>query len=328
MDYVTRDTARVVIVGVVAVAAIAMGAATIQSTVAFGTGDTADPSPESDPSGQQGGGLEGAGEGNVTGNLGGGGEGEGFVADLSTCVRPLSAWYGGLAYFGIFGLVVLGIRRRYSTGASFLGMYALAPVVLTAYFFATNCASANRSGGGNSAIVEGIGDAADTGLVALDVPPIALVGVFGLVLVGTAVVLYRASGDQEFATDEEESEESESRADVGDLAAAAAAAADRLERHNADVDNEVYRAWRDMTELLDVPKPRSSTPGEFAAAAVAAGLDEADVARLTELFEEVRYGERDPESREERAIEVFRSIEAEYGTDGDAAATGGDSDGR
>jgi len=58
---------------------------------------------------------------------------------------------------------------------------------------------------------------------------------------------------------------------------------------------------------------RDSTPGEFAEAAIEAGLDEDDVGQPTQLFEEVRYGKRDPESREERAIEVFRAIEAAYG---------------
>lgn len=325
MDYVSRDTARVIAIGLLSIAAIAMGAATIQTTVEFGTGSSAAGDELLSPGSESGESFnDSTSEGNGSIELNEGGNQEGFAAQLSTCVEPLAAWYGGLFYFGAFGLVLYGFKRRYSLGASFLGMYAMAPVVLTAYFLSTDCSSVLGGGNDNSGVVRGIGDAADQGLVSTDVSPVVVVGVFGVALVATAVVLYRASGDQTVAMPEETEEDELGKPDVGDLAAAAAAAADRLEEHNADVDNEVYSAWRDMTALLRVPKPESSTPGEFAEAAVEAGLDEDDVQRLTQLFEEVRYGKRDPEAREERALEVFRSIEAEYGTDGPGAGQGGE----
>jgi hypothetical protein len=140
--------------------------------------------------------------------------------------------------------------------------------------------------------------------------------------VAVAAVLFRASGDQTVTTLGEEEDDTGEQPDVADLAAAAGEAAERLQEHDADVDNEVYRAWWEMTSLLNVPKPDSATPGEFAEAAIEAGLDESHVDDLTTLFEEVRYGRRDPESREERAIAVFQDIEAEYGE------AGGDDDGR
>ncbi|WP_245726704.1 DUF4129 domain-containing protein [Natronorubrum sediminis] len=93
---------------------------------------------------------------------------------------------------------------------------------------------------------------------------------------------------------------------------AAGVAADRLESAD-EFDNEVYRAWREMTELLEVDRPASSTPREFARAATDAGLDRDDVDELTRLFEDVRYGgEATTQTRERRAIEVLRRIEAEY----------------
>lgn len=61
---------------------------------------------------------------------------------------------------------------------------------------------------------------------------------------------------------------------------------------NADLENEVYRAWLEMTRVLDVDRPESSTPGEFAEAALAAGANPEDVATLTQAFEAVRYGSR------------------------------------
>lgn len=75
------------------------------------------------------------------------------------------------------------------------------------------------------------------------------------------------------------------------VADAAGQAAERLLADaDASVENEVYRAWREMTRAVDVDAPASSTPREFADAAVASGLDPGDVETLTALFEEVRYG--------------------------------------
>lgn len=100
--------------------------------------------------------------------------------------------------------------------------------------------------------------------------------------------------------------------EVAALGRAAGAAADRIQ-DDADVDNEVFRAWREMTEPLDVDSPASSTPAEFAAAAVDAGLDRDDVESLTGLFEEVRYGGADAtDEREERAVAALRRIEDAY----------------
>nr|WP_303647699.1 DUF4129 domain-containing protein [Haloarchaeobius sp. HME9146] len=96
------------------------------------------------------------------------------------------------------------------------------------------------------------------------------------------------------------------------IGAAAGRAADRLETSTA-VDNEVYRAWREMTTHLDVPEPESSTPAEFAEAAIAAGMTREQVTELTALFEEVRYGGEDPTTdRESRAIEALRAIESAH----------------
>lgn len=98
---------------------------------------------------------------------------------------------------------------------------------------------------------------------------------------------------------------------VGD---AAGRAADRLLADtDAAVTNEVYRAWREMTRVLDVSRPASSTPQEFAAAAIDAGLDPADVETLTDLFERVRYGdERVTGDRAETVATILRGIEAQY----------------
>lgn len=101
-------------------------------------------------------------------------------------------------------------------------------------------------------------------------------------------------------------------ADLEAVGRAAGAAADRIEAEAA-VTNEVYRAWYEMTRHLDVRNPETTAPDEFEARAVERGMAPDDVARLTRLFEEVRYGERDPDSREERAVAALRRIETAYG---------------
>jgi hypothetical protein len=93
---------------------------------------------------------------------------------------------------------------------------------------------------------------------------------------------------------------------------AAGEAADRIDQ-SGDADNEVYRAWREMTEHIEVDRPESSTPGEFAAAAIETGMEPGDVEALTDVFEEVRYGGLPPTSEaESRAIDALRGIERSY----------------
>lgn len=67
-------------------------------------------------------------------------------------------------------------------------------------------------------------------------------------------------------------------------------------------DNEVHRAWLSMVAETDIEEPRTRTPSECAAAAVEADLDPSAVRTLTDVFEEVRYGERPvTDERRERA---------------------------
>ena len=137
-----------------------------------------------------------------------------------------------------------------------------------------------------------------------------------------AVFLFVRSGDREPAVaDEPRDEESDTLDRMGE---AAGDAADRIDS-STDVANEVYRAWTEMVRHLDIDEPETVTPDEFKSNAIAAGMDPADVSELTRLFEEVRYGERDPGEREARAVSLLRRIEAAYAADRDARdANGGE----
>lgn len=113
--------------------------------------------------------------------------------------------------------------------------------------------------------------------------------------------------------------------DLAGVADAAGGAADRIAGDGA-VDNEVYRAWREMTGSLDVERPASSTPGEFADAAVAEGLDPDRVADLTAVFEAVRYGDADPATYADEAVTALRAIEAEAEAEAETEAATGTED--
>lgn len=154
--------------------------------------------------------------------------------------------------------------------------------------------------------------------------PSSLLGiVLALAIVGSVGLLVFSTGDDEDELADEPPEPPEPARQRG-VAQAARVAADRLEA-DAEVENAVYRAWREMTVHLDVDEPRSSTPAEFAAAAVDAGMDREDVAALTELFENARYGGQEPtEADERRAIEALRNIEETYGEEFDTPELRGD----
>ncbi|WP_332898176.1 DUF4129 domain-containing protein [Haladaptatus sp. CMSO5] len=140
--------------------------------------------------------------------------------------------------------------------------------------------------------------------------PVAIL--LGLVLV-LGILAYTKSvrGD-----DEEATVPGAPSAEVAELGAVAGRAARRIEQFGGEPENEVYRAWKAMTDHLDLPNPQSSTPTEFADAAVAAGMEREDVAELTRLFEDVRYGGQSAtEEHERRAVSALKRIERTFGAD-------------
>jgi hypothetical protein len=150
---------------------------------------------------------------------------------------------------------------------------------------------------------------------------VLVVGLLGVV----AVIVLTSDHDQltqeeeeEAVSDEQPDPPEKAGPDVRAIAEAAGRAADRIEREG-EFENEVYRAWAEMTEPLSVDHPESSTAGEFAEAAVAAGMAREDVDHLTTLFAAVRYGGAEPTPERERAaVETLRRIEATYAGEGDA----------
>jgi len=138
-----------------------------------------------------------------------------------------------------------------------------------------------------------------------------------LVGIGLLVVLVGYVGLSGRSDDADETDEGAEGNDARNIGLIAGDAADRIESGDGkttDTDNEVYRAWREMTDQLDVESVETTTPREFQAAAVEAGMGPDDVRELTQLFEDVRYGGHSPTSdRERRAVDVLRRIEKKYG---------------
>ncbi|MCL9813495.1 DUF4129 domain-containing protein [Natranaeroarchaeum aerophilus] len=156
---------------------------------------------------------------------------------------------------------------------------------------------------------EGWGDGSGVDPTQPSPPALLVVVVVGLTIIGGALALLSTRTEDSDESVHQSTGDGENAAAIG---RAAGRAADRLEAEE-NVDNEVYRAWREMADLTDVDNPGSTTPGEFAAAAAETGLGRDDVTELTRLFEDVRYGNTQPsEERERQAITIFRRIENRY----------------
>ncbi len=147
-------------------------------------------------------------------------------------------------------------------------------------------------------------------------PVLVIVGLLVVVALGVVLLVRRRGDDDEESTDADDEFEPDPEDETAVLGAIAGEAADRIETEGEDsgAENEVYRAWKEMTGELDLSDPETATPREFQNHAVGAGMSPDDVRELTRLFERVRYGgESATEDRERRAVTVLRRIESTYG---------------
>ncbi|WP_135828538.1 DUF4129 domain-containing protein [Halorussus halobius] len=305
-----RDTVRPVVLALLAVVAIGLAAATLDSAVVtdssggFGFG-----TPDSD-AGASGGQQPEFEFGNQSA--------PGGFSRLAPCIPELGTWWAIATILGVFGLgAYVAYRRLGGLGVvAFVGPVGvpllLAHAVLTTCTTPLRDASQSLFEPGNVSMAPDGGSGAlgsGSGTSVTDPSVLLMAGLGVALLAAVALLFVSSSGDD---PDPEPDGAVADPEDVQAVAQAAGAAADRIES-SADVDNEVYRAWREMTDHLDVSNPQSSTPAEFAAAAVDAGLDREDVDELTSLFEAVRYGGESPtDERERRAVEALRRIEREY----------------
>lgn len=313
-----RDTLAAVLLALLAVVALGVAAATLDSAVSldgggFGGGDGAAPGPGGD-SDQTG----------VSSSPGG----EFAVTPPPICAEGLREPPGLLLFAGIVvGIGALAYRDTNSRFAAITVATALGLPLGMLWWLVSVCRPlgaafdvAFGAGDGDEGILPeggGGGSGLGGGDGSVATPEALFAVVVVAALLASLVVLLAAAGDDNadaVGGDGPGDEDDESKPDLGAVGRTAGEAADRIE--SSDADNEVYRAWRDMTAVLDVDRPESSTPAEFAAAAIDAGVDEEPVDDLTAVFERVRYGGEDATAdRERRAIEALRRIEARHGGD-------------
>jgi hypothetical protein len=292
---VDRSTQWAVVLTAVGIVALALSAATLPSTVSTDSVGI--------------GGTNESGSGFLP-------ESDGINPDRTGIDPPEWLVTGLIALMLLFtGIYVLLEPKKAVMEAVIVG--AVVTAVFLALLAAAELLENLQGGGGRGGGLFGGGGSRATGGEVVsatgDASLLAVAAAVGAMVVIAAVARYSATGD---ATSEEQ--RTVAAADGGDgdgiegVAQAAGRAADRIEEETG-VDNEVYRAWREMATLLGAERPETSTPGEFADDAVAAGMDPEDVDELTRLFEAVRYGDSPPtEEREQRAVTILRRIEATY----------------
>lgn len=252
--------------------------------------------------------------------------GNGTDADVEfdwICVQELTTPTFQLAF--LLGVLIVGLvagKRKtpiFGIGAvvlllmlGFLAYLLLTAGCQTATFEWTRIQGGGASGGGGTPGMGG-GDGSDLQPTFTTWP--LLFG--GLLVVGIGLALW-ASSDRALddRSDDEDAipagQDPSAGMGIDGVGRAAGRAADRIEASD-EFDNEVYRAWAEMATSLEVDHPDSSTPAEFATAAVDAGMDREDVDELTGLFEAVRYGGFDADAdRERRAVVALRNIERTY----------------
>jgi hypothetical protein len=313
-----RRTALVLVLAAAAVVALGVAAATVDSAVDAGSGGL--PSGGGVPSDDTEFGF-----GNTTETADQSDDDDRFAlsaGSLPYCYPWLDTPLAIGTIVGAFVLVGAFAYRRTDTLLTPLAVVAaFGPPVFFAHTLLTLC---SPTGGWSlladlladlrGPFVAGEGGGVGVGGSGVSAPTAALGVILFVALFAAVFLLFVASGDDESAaasgTDDAEGDDAES---VEAVARAAGRAADRIEA-DADADNEIFRAWASMTDHLDVDRPRSSTPTEFARAAVDAGMDADDVRELTDLFAEVRYGGAAATAdRESRAVDALRRIEAAYG---------------
>jgi len=299
------------------VLALALGAATLQNPVADGGGlGDAGSGGFGDGSAEDAGGMSR----NGTPNLGD------AIGVKNICLP----FFTSQTFFRLVlvATLLLGAALYYRDGpilaVAVLGVLYAPGIILWALL--TNCNEPSLEAGSptnfsffpgeNGSIATGLGGGGGPGSSLPSLTTTVLL-VLAVAVVLVALVMLRASDDdvqqQEADAEPERSDGPES---LAGLAGVAGEAADRIEATGGDTENEVYRAWREMTDRLDVPNPRTSTPAEFRDAARQAGMADEHVAALTDLFRDVRYGGATADAaRESRAVEALRAIEDAYGGD-------------
>ncbi len=292
-----KDSVRSAVVAILATVAVALAAATLDTTTSFETAGS------SGIAGGDGGGGNPGGLIPPPTNLTAGGSFQiPFLTELSTALAVLAI---------IISIAYILLFWRQAIGFVAVSVLLVGLVIIVLNFLTTSSLAPSLPALDPGSGFWGGGSGGGTESTSPQPPLLLALLALGLVIGSVAVILARR-GIEPAETDSGAEVVEASDRDAAAVGRAAGRAADRIEAET-DTKNEVYRAWQEMTDLLDVAAPETSTPGEFAEAAVDAGLGREDVDALTRLFEDVRYGDLEPSTdRERSAVAIFRRIEARY----------------
>jgi hypothetical protein len=244
-------------------------------------------------------------------------------ASSSALISIFRVLLGLFVIIGLISLVIVISRGEWrSLRTIFISVIVISLILYVLFYLLDSLSSSNQSGRRGMLGKElSLPSGGSLNSVNEIVPPITnefstvVLALLGVTVLVAAVIVVRATGDDSmFRGSDSETDESSSRSLTDESVAvgeAAGRAADRIET-DTPLSNAVYSAWNEMTTHLDLPR-ETSTPGEFAEAAVASGMARDDVDELTELFEGTRYGGIDAsDERERRALAALRRIEREY----------------
>lgn len=310
------DRSTAIIVALVGILILTAAAASIADPAATGdgfgvpehwSGEQPDPDDTDD-------GLIDRGSGEGIGGIIPGGE--------TLCFPILFQWEVQLFIIG--SLLLGGLLLWWRTGLlpTIAVLTAIVPMGVAVFLaIRASCRTSGQDefamGIGGMVLGEDNGNETSGGAVEIATDPIVMLLILaavGLLAIGIVVLREDVPRDASFGFGAAREEEEEDRIE---LARIAGEAAERLKDRTVDdagLENEIYRAWVEMTDQLEVDDPDTSTPGEFAIEAIETGMDAEDVHDLTELFEMVRYGGESPtEAREQEAIEILTRIETSYG---------------
>ncbi len=311
-----RRTAGIAAVALVAVVALALAAATLPSPVPVEDGGSV---------GDGTGSGVGRGTGDGAGTAVGGFERPAWLAPLIAATFALLRVLGTLAVLLLVALLIYvtvtrrqalleALRDLLSRVPSAIAQVAVLAAVVLALLVLFSEGSVPRSAPVVPFAGEGGGDTSSS--TSLSPAPITtLAVVVGLAAVSLLALWGVRSRFRTQSTAADPALEEESDVDTTEISQVAGRAADQLESDEATAD-AVVAAWREMATLVSRDDPRTATPRQVTARAIAAGYDADDVETLTRLFEDVRYGDVAlSEAQQRRALRAFRRIETEAGED-------------
>ena len=306
---VSRRTLWVATVALVAVLALSLAAAGLPSPAV---------APGDDGVGEGSGSGVGQGSGDGAGNANGGFERPEWVGALVAVTFAILRVLGLVAVtLLVAALVYLTVTRREAVLAVIRGLLARVPSAVAQAAAVTLLALAVLwlwPGGGfprSAPIIPfaGEGGGESTGPTTTTINPDQALALLLFLGVAAFAVLAIWRWYSRSRSEDEDHDDATPSAEDADQSREGPTPESRAGEPQSTPTHPVVNAWREMALYAGVGDPRTATPRQVAESAAAAGLDREEVAVLTRLFEDVRYGALEMSKKEtERALRALDRI--------------------